>query len=446
MSTPTRAMLEERYTAFVAETGVDVTQEITDASSFTVPEGDCLAAVKAEVGVTPVAATCSASSEGQSCILAFDDDGPSSANTAWTTSPSEPPVGAWIRLDFDQTTTVDKVVLASHCVPSPDGCNTSLWTDIRSGVQCGPCSVLALLYGSTSCASYCAAQEGGLDCVGSFTDDGNSCTRRGGDNGCDSVPASSDDICECAAPVGGSGTDAAIQQLLLEFSDGNDPQVLTLENECGPRTYTLAQPVTTSFVKATVQARHTANDPNVTGLREFRFYGPNSVADPAETQRWTWLTTVISIPNVPPGCSYFSHLPASTTNNAAFFNDDPVGCGGPSCEQYESVGPSSDSSMLWATQLSKTAQGSAWQVIDGDTGSCSETLLEVGPWWELDLGVVRQLTSVSVTPGRDHSNGLDVYIDGVACTTGVEADDRSTTRVPCVGTGRVIRIGRSGKA
>jgi hypothetical protein len=41
----------------------------------------------------------------------------------------------------------------------------------------------------------------GLDCVGSWTDQANTCTPAGENNGCDTPISSSDDICECAVRV-----------------------------------------------------------------------------------------------------------------------------------------------------------------------------------------------------------------------------------------------------
>ena len=82
------------------------------------------------------------------------------------------------------------------------GCRVDLWTDIAGGEVClGECTVVAELTSHGSCNSYCAAQQGGLDCVGSWTDTGNTCTPASGNNGCDDAPNSSDDICKCAPPV-----------------------------------------------------------------------------------------------------------------------------------------------------------------------------------------------------------------------------------------------------
>jgi hypothetical protein len=99
--------------------------------------------------------------------------------------------------------------------PSPTGspttsptvllCDTSLWIDV-DGHHCEECTVLALLTRYGSCRNYCAAQQGGLDCVGSWTDKTDGCVKSSGNNGCDSEPNSSDDICECSVPATPSPT------------------------------------------------------------------------------------------------------------------------------------------------------------------------------------------------------------------------------------------------
>ena len=97
---------------------------------------------------------------------------------------------------IDPNPTIRDVVV-SDFVP-PDDCNASLWTDIKSG-GCGLCGALVNIGSYGSCRVYCAAQQDGLDCVGSYTDTDDTCVRDSENHGCDYETSSSDDICVCAS-------------------------------------------------------------------------------------------------------------------------------------------------------------------------------------------------------------------------------------------------------
>ena len=79
-------------------------------------------------------------------------------------------------------------------------CDTSLWSNVDNDVVCGPCEALVKLGNYGTCSAYCSAQQGGLDCVASYTDQDDTCHHGSDNNGCDHQPSSSDDICKCATP------------------------------------------------------------------------------------------------------------------------------------------------------------------------------------------------------------------------------------------------------
>jgi cullin-associated NEDD8-dissociated protein 1 len=233
---------------------------------------------------------------------------------------------------------------------------------------------------------------------------------------------------------------APIANVLLAFSDGSSQQV-TLPNNCDGATVPLLTAVTTSFVTMTIQSRHPIDGTgdSTAGLRMIRFYSPSSVVDPYATQVYTWLTNG-TFSNAPPGCSYRNSDWES--NNAAYFNYDPVGCAGPSCGWYTSIVQDRDT-QLWATQSSQTsANQNAWQVVDGDASTCTWTDDEASPWWQLDLGSIEQVTSVVLQNRLDwvYDYNVDIYLDGTRCAQAIEFQRGQSLRIPCIGTGRLIRV------
>jgi hypothetical protein len=130
-------------------------------------------------------------------------------NTAALASADSGPCGSWCTQDVNigtgcgsNTQRICTDALAPTASPTAAlHCDTALWVDVDN-LHCGGCTVLALLGNHGSCRKYCAAQQGGLDCVGSWEDADESCVKAGGNNGCDfEVTSSTDDIFECSVPA-----------------------------------------------------------------------------------------------------------------------------------------------------------------------------------------------------------------------------------------------------
>ena len=404
LSVRSRDVIEAVYTKYLAETEFDVAAGMVQAIGALVNASECLAAVQAELGVVPITATCTAStmatwSGGQSCEHVFEQIDSGSPWDSWYSDGVENPIGSWIRFQFAEVTQVDKMVFAS-----------------------------------TSTSNY-----------------------------------------------------SPLQRVRLAFSDGST-QLITLDASFDGHTYPLT-PVTTSYVNVTVESKHTipcvfpytlgdypagvtyneCSDPDsdgylrcatgvddngyedgwgacaadgihttggdYTAIRLLKFYSPDSAADPYDVQERGYLDTTTSS-DKPPGCSY------GGWDNRATFNLDPVGCGGLSCGHYPSVAQGDDH--MWASSSSVSYDDrsrTAWKAVDGSSAACFETSWSDDPWWQLDLGAVEQVTSVIVeNPRQNWAGGFTIEIDGTVCASAVITELGSTTRIPCEGTGRVVRI------
>ena len=73
-----------------------------------------------------------------------------------------------------------------ECAPSSGSsvvCDTSLWTSVDNDVTCGGCKALVEIEAYGTCNAYCAAQQNGLECVGSYTDIDDTCLTPGESEG-----------------------------------------------------------------------------------------------------------------------------------------------------------------------------------------------------------------------------------------------------------------------
>ena len=404
MSGQTQAVLVAAYTSFVNELPFDIAGGVARASSASVSEAVCLASVKAELGTTSIAATCTASSENQwryprlACNSAIDFDTSSTPWTEWVTY-GEEPIGSWIRLQFAGSTIVDKMVVANRCSGEHMIASVRLAFSDGSSQQvtlpnnCDPATVPLLAAVATTFVTMTIQTWHPRPCMFPFIYGGVTYTA------CTDVDGGQ---LRCATELEEDGTLAAAGDCASNGVDTN------------PGSYA--------------------------GLRMLRFYSPASAVDPYATQAYTWLTNG-TFSSAPPGCSY--QRTTWESNQAAYFNNDPVGCAGPSCGWFTSVVQDRDT-QVWATQSSQTSSNSrnAWEALDGDASSCIWTDEEASPWWQLDLGHTEQVTSVVLQNRLDwvYDYAVDIYLDDIRCAEAIEFRTRESLRIPCLGTGRQIRI------
>merc|ERR1719453_2891436 len=155
-------------------------------------------------------ATCSnyCAAQGLNCTAAFEE----SSNSCAQAFP------ATCDYDFASYGTSDALCECTKPggtpAPTPQQyCDESTWSDVKDGIVCADCYVLAEnMYSHATCAAYCAAQ--GLSCVDAYEESSNSCVESF-NVGCDFDFASygtSDALCQCATvpvqptPLPGSPT------------------------------------------------------------------------------------------------------------------------------------------------------------------------------------------------------------------------------------------------
>jgi cullin-associated NEDD8-dissociated protein 1 len=399
LSVRTRDVIEAVYAKYLAETAFDVAAGMVQAVGALVPASECLAAVQTELGVLPITATCTASSVatwggGQTCEHVFEQIDRSSTWKSWVSDGIEDPIGSWIRLQFAEATLVDKMVFAST------------WTDNYSPLQRVR---LAFSDGSTQLvnldASFDAFTYPFTSVLTSYV----------------TITVESKHTVPCVFPF----IDQGVTYSECSDIDGNgelwcatqvdENGVLEISGECA------------------ADGIHTTGGDHA-AIRLLKFYTPDSAFDPYDVQQRSYLDTITSS-DTPPGCSY------GGWDNRAKFNLDPVGCGGLSCGRHPSVAQGEDH--MWASSSTVNSPGTstAWKAIDGSSTACFETSWQDDPWWQLDLGAVEQVTSVIVqNPRRNWAGGFNIEIDGTVCASAVITELDSTTRIPCEGTGRVVRI------
>jgi hypothetical protein len=105
------------------------------------------------------------------------------------------------------STTTGQYISETTAAQAPTVCDTSSWVgkDSNRAQGCdGTSSCRVLADGYDTCTDYCAAQQGGLDCVGSWkeeSENGDSCVAKDSNRDCPFNWDSSDDICQCSVPT-----------------------------------------------------------------------------------------------------------------------------------------------------------------------------------------------------------------------------------------------------
>merc|ERR1719453_1879590 len=149
-------------------------------------------------------ATCSnyCAAQGLNCTAAFEE----SSNSCAQAFP------ATCDYDFASYGTSDALCECTKPggtpAPTPQQyCDESTWSDVKDGIVCADCYVLAEnMYSHATCAAYCAAQ--GLSCVDAYEESSNSCVENF-NAGCNFDFASygtSDALCRCSGVPGITST------------------------------------------------------------------------------------------------------------------------------------------------------------------------------------------------------------------------------------------------
>ena len=439
----TRHVLVDVYTSHLDkqhfDMGAGVAEAIAALDSFMIPEEDCSYAVKAALGIPiPVAATCEASSEWMGCENALDS---TFGETPWRTQANfeGPPSG---RLSSTAAQCIADVREAlGGSVPGgqqtilqgswhfvPPGCSYKL-EDNRTYYNNHET-------GRPESTSFAAVASDPADYNGAWIkvafDAGETLIDR-----------------MAYANVGDSQANA---EVLLEFSDGSSQLVSGLP-ESHLRTVFPLNPVTTSFVKISIQSVHNTAPEN-NGARSIHFYGPGGadfgLQGRMDLESGSWA-------DLPKGCSYQSDQGG---DNAAYWNLHNAGCGGPNCGGHTSVLAAGSVDGTFMPQQSSTVGAAGpYEAIDGKTGyewnhigsmSCVESELETSPWYQLDLGSAQEITTIVYHARRCDgdcnawTHGMSVYVDNLLIASDVNPGVGEVISFDFYQTGRVIRIENAG--
>jgi hypothetical protein len=85
-----------------------------------------------------------------------------------------------------------------------------------------------------------------------------------------------------------------------------------------------------------------------------------------------------------------------------------------------------------------------WDVNNG----CHKTATNSPPWWSVDMGESKDVTSVSVIGRSDccagtFLNGFDIFVDDTKCASNVKIATGEFKNVPCVASGSLVTIQRT---
>lgn len=212
--------------------------------------------------------------------------------------------------------------------------------------------------------------------------------------------------------------------------------------------------MTTSYVKLSFRRVFNAGARN-NGARAIHFYEPGGanfdLQGRLDLESGSWET-------LPKGCSYQSSLGG---DNAAYWNSHNTGCGGPNCGGYTSVLADLNKDMFMPLQSSRPEGGfGPYEAVDGNTGfdwkhfgsmSCVTTEVETSPWYQIDLGSVRNITTIVYHARRcggscnEQTHGFDVYVDNTLFVSNVKPKVGDVIRFEFYQMGRVIKIINQGK-
>lgn len=85
-------------------------------------------------------------------------------------------------------------------------------------------------------------------------------------------------------------------------------------------------------------------------------------------------------------------------------------------------------------------------IYEMSANAVDDPSVDFSPWWQIDYGADRKISSVAVTNRGDGTfgdrlNGFYIAVDGVKCAENVQIGSGATVDVPCAAQGQVLRIG-----